>query len=60
MATSSKDKAQLLATLFTGKMEVDDPERSPPLLEQQCRETVTKVEVTQGLVERLLQGLDTF
>ncbi|XP_063879421.1 uncharacterized protein LOC135110724 [Scylla paramamosain] len=39
-------------------MEVDDPERSPPLLEQQCRETVTKVEVTQGLVERLLQGLD--
>ncbi|XP_063876819.1 uncharacterized protein LOC135109359 [Scylla paramamosain] len=58
VATSSKDKAQLLATLFAGKMEVDDPERSPPLLEQQCRETVTKVEVTQGLVERLLQGLD--
>ncbi|XP_063884696.1 uncharacterized protein LOC135113371 [Scylla paramamosain] len=58
VVTSSKDKAQLLATLFAGKMEVDDPERSPPLLEQQCRETVTKVEVTQGLVERLLQGLD--
>ncbi|XP_063875034.1 uncharacterized protein LOC135108190 [Scylla paramamosain] len=58
VATSSKDKAQLLATLYAGKMEVDDPERSPPLLEQQCRETVTKVAVTQGLVERLLQGLD--
>ncbi|XP_063878077.1 uncharacterized protein LOC135110016 [Scylla paramamosain] len=54
VATSSKDKAQLLATLFARKMEVDDPERSPPLLEQQCRDTVTKVEVTQGLVERLL------
>ncbi len=37
---------------------MDDLERSPPLLEQQCRETVTKVEVTQGLVEHLLQGLD--
>ncbi len=58
VATSSTDKAQLLATLVAGKMEVDDPERSPPLLEQQCRETVTKVEVTQGLVERLLQELD--
>ncbi|XP_063888878.1 uncharacterized protein LOC135115794 [Scylla paramamosain] len=58
VATSSKDKAQLLATLFAGKMEVDDPERSPPLLEQQCRETVTKEEMMQGLVERLLQGLD--
>ncbi|XP_063845411.1 uncharacterized protein LOC135091588 [Scylla paramamosain] len=58
VATSSNDKAQLLATLFAGKIEVDNPEKSPPLLEQQCRETVTKVEVTQGLVERLLQGLD--
>ncbi len=27
VATSSKDKAQLLASLFAGKMEVDDPDR---------------------------------
>ena len=58
VATSSKDKAQLLASLFARKMEVDDPDRSPPLLEQQCGETVTKVEVTHGLVETILRGLD--
>lgn len=41
MALSSKEKAQLLASLFARKMKVDGPS-----LKLQCEETVTKVEVT--------------
>lgn len=59
MATSSKEKVQLLVSLFAWKMKVDNPGESPPHLELQCKETITKMEATQVLVERLLRGLDT-
>ena len=58
-AVSSKEKAQLLANLFSAKMKVEAPRQPPPRLEQQCEETVHKVEVTQAQVEHILRGLDT-
>ena len=59
VATSSKEKAQLLAALFAEKMRVEAPQHPPPRLDQQCEKTVTEVEVTQPQVKRLLQQLDT-
>lgn len=59
VATSSREKAQLLATLFAEKMRVSNPQLPPPCLVQQCEETVTKVEVTCSQVKRLLKELDT-
>ena len=58
VATSSKEKAQLLASLFADKMKVDAPRQPPPHLQQQCEETVTKVVVRQEQVKLLLRGLD--
>ena len=59
VATSSKEKAQLLANLFTERMKVEVPHQPPPRLEQQRKETVTKMEMTQTQVKQLLRGLDT-
>lgn len=59
VATSSKERAQLLASLFAGKMKVGNPQQPPPQLVQQCEKTVTMVEVTHQQVKRLLRGLDT-
>ena len=59
VATSSKEKAQLLAALFAEKMRVEAPRQPPPHLDQQCEETVTEVEVTQSQVKKILQQLDT-
>ena len=47
---AAREKAQLLANLFTEKMKVETLWQSPPHLEQQCEETVTKV-VTQTQVK---------
>ncbi|KAK4319782.1 hypothetical protein Pmani_009300 [Petrolisthes manimaculis] len=58
VATSSKEKAQLLATLFAEKMRVEDPHLPPPSLDQQCEEIVTEVKVTQMQVEQLLRELN--
>ena len=49
-AASSKDKADLLADIFSAKMTVADPNRTPPQLAQECEQTVTTVEVTQERV----------
>ena len=57
-ATSSSEKAELLAGLFAQKMTVEDPRRTPPRLETECDELVTTVEVTQEQVERLLREVD--
>ena len=59
VAISSKEKAQLLAKLYTENMKVETPQHPPPHLAQQCVETVTKVEVTQMQVKQLLPWLDT-
>ncbi len=57
-ATNSKEKAELLAELFSNKMTVDDPTRSPPQLDLESDQTVMTVEVTQEQVERLLRAVD--
>lgn len=54
VATNSSEKAQLLASLFVGKMKTDNLGQSPLHLEHQCDETIPKVKVTQVLVERML------
>ncbi|KAK4290453.1 hypothetical protein Pmani_036646 [Petrolisthes manimaculis] len=57
-ATSSKEKADLLADIFATKMTVADPNRPPPQLAQECDQEITMVEVTQGKVEHLLRAVD--
>ena len=57
-ATSSREKAELLADLFSAKMTVPDPTRPPPRLTQECDQLLTTVEVTQERVERLLREVD--
>ncbi|MPC39302.1 hypothetical protein E2C01_032833 [Portunus trituberculatus] len=57
--TSSNERAQLLDSLFAGKIKLGDPQQPLPQLVQQCEKTVTRVEVTHQQVMQLLQGLDT-
>ncbi|KAK4317340.1 hypothetical protein Pmani_011604 [Petrolisthes manimaculis] len=57
-ATSSKEKADLLADHFSTKMTVADPNRPPPHLAQECDQEITTVEVTQERVEHLLRAVD--
>ncbi|MPC43634.1 hypothetical protein E2C01_037286 [Portunus trituberculatus] len=52
-------RAQLLASLFAGKMKVGNPQQLPPQLIQHWEKTVTMVEVTHQQVKRLLRVLDT-
>lgn len=57
-ATSSTDKATLLAELFANKMKVDDPERPVPRLAQETDVAITTVIVRAEQVERLLGTVD--
>ena len=57
--TTTKEKAKVLANPTTHNMKVEAPHHPLPRVEQQCQETVTKVEVTQTQVKQLLRGLDT-
>uniref|UniRef100_A0A0P4VX79 Uncharacterized protein n=1 Tax=Scylla olivacea TaxID=85551 RepID=A0A0P4VX79_SCYOL len=57
-ATSSADKATLLAELFANKMKVDDSARPVPQLAPETDCTVTTVLVTAEQVERLLGAVD--
>ena len=57
-ATSSREKAMLLADLFSTKMTIEDPGRPPPQLIQECDQTVTSMEVRREQVEQLLRGVD--
>ncbi|XP_050704959.1 uncharacterized protein LOC126990381 [Eriocheir sinensis] len=58
MATSSEDKAALLAELFARKMQVDDPYRPPPILPRESDHTITSVSVTAAQVEKVLRDVD--
>ena len=57
-ATSSEDKAVLLADLFSKKMTIGDPGRPAPTLPQETDCIVTSVSVTAGQVERLLNAVE--
>ena len=57
-ATSSIDKATLLAEFFTNKMKVNDPSRPAPQLTQETDRNVTTVLVTEEQVERLLGAVN--
>lgn len=57
-ATTSREKMERLADLFTSKMTVSDSRRPPPQLEPECGQLVTIVKVTRGQVERILGGTD--
>ena len=57
-ATSSMEKATLLAELFANKMKVVDPARPAPQLPQETDRSVTTVLVTAEQVERLLGAVD--
>lgn len=55
-ATHAKENAQVLTRLLAKKIRVNEPEKSPSHLEQQYRESVTKVKVKQAQIEHLLWG----
>lgn len=55
---SVKKNADLLADLFVTKMTVGNPRRHLPLLDMECNQVATTVEVTREHVERLLRGFD--
>ena len=57
-ATSSEDKAALLAKLFANKMQVECPTRPPPVLPRETAHTITSVPITAELVEKALGELD--
>ena len=57
-ATSSWDKASLLAASFSKKMRVGDPERPAPHLPLETGSTITHVPVTTGQVEELLRAVE--
>ena len=57
-ATSSEDKASLLAEFFAEKMTVADMGRCPPHLPQETDCTVTDVQVTSEKVEQLLREVE--
>ena len=57
-ATSSEDKAALLATAFAEKMQVRDPSRPPPVLPRETDHTITSVLVTAAEVEKVLRDID--
>ena len=58
-AMSSKERADLLADIFSAKMTVADPNRLSPQLAQECYQVITTVEMTQERVEHLLRAVDT-
>ena len=57
-ATSSEDKAALLAKIFAEKMQVGDPNRPPPVLPRETDHTITSVLVTAAQVENVLRDVD--
>ena len=57
-ATSSEDKAALLAEIFAQKMQVDDPHRPPPVLPRETDHSITSVSVTAAQVKRVLEEID--
>ena len=57
-ATSSEEKAALLAKIFADKMQVGDPNRPSPVLPQETGHTITSVLVTAEQVEKVLRDLD--
>ena len=57
-ATSSEDKAALLAKIFAEKMQVGDPNRPPPVLPREADHTITSVLVTAEQVEKVLRDVD--
>ncbi|XP_045137177.1 uncharacterized protein LOC123519737 [Portunus trituberculatus] len=57
-ASSSDDKAALLAKLFAEKMQVECPTRPPPVLPRETAHTITSIPITTELVEKALGQLD--
>ncbi|XP_045137147.1 uncharacterized protein LOC123519710 [Portunus trituberculatus] len=51
-ASSSDDKAALLAKLFAEKMQVECPTRPPPVLPRETAHTITSIPITTELVEK--------
>ena len=58
VATSNKEKAELLASFFSNKMKVPDPDRPPPKLPTVTHSKLQGVTITSREVRRQLKDLD--
>ena len=58
VAQSARDKAELLASHFTEKMRVTDPERPPPTLPNIVKDKLSSVLTCEAEVRAVLQKLD--
>ena len=58
VATSSKEKAELLASFFSNKMKVPDPDRPPPILPPVTHSKLHGFAITSQEVRRQLKALD--
>ena len=59
IASSNHQKAELLASLFSGKMMVPDPDRPPPQTRPLCDYTLTNINVCRAKVLKLLKNINT-
>ena len=59
VATTTKDKVNLLAEQFATKMQVPEPERLPPSLRTKTAKRLQQLDIDQDTVRKLLQDIDT-
>lgn len=59
LAMRNRDKAQLLAAHFSSKMQVPEPERTPPNIPARTRMTLDYLPIHQAEVEKRLLQVDT-
>ncbi|XP_050706973.1 G-protein coupled receptor GRL101-like [Eriocheir sinensis] len=59
LAVKSQDKADLLATHFSSKMTVEEPDRQPPLLPRLGNFVLENLEITEGTVAKHLRDTNT-
>lgn len=57
-ATSSREKAEMLANLFSARMITGDPTRPPPQMACECNQIVVTEEETQEQVGHLLKEVN--
>ena len=59
IASSNIQKAELLASMFSSKMMVPDPDRTPPQTRPLCDYTLTNINVCHAKVLKLLKTINT-
>ena len=58
-ATCGQEKAELLASHFSNKMKIDEPNRPLPVLLQRCTSSIDNIDINMERICRLLKSTNT-